>query len=719
MLRVLASLFVLLAVLTPVRAAEVATGHARSDLVLAREAAAPGGTALIAFRQQLETGWHVYWKNSGTTGQPLSLTWSAPEGYAVGDIRFPTPKAKATGPIVDYILDGAPVFFIPVEIPATARPGERVRVSADAYWLICDDVCVPEEATLSLDIPIAEDVGAEKAFVAAARRTHPTPLPGEATFAAEPDLLVLRIASETLDGADICFFPEAEGLVRPAAAQTDVRRDGVAALGMAPDFNYDPDGLERLIGVLRVERNGRAVGYEIDATRADLDPRLAAALADRLAGRADGGPSSGSSSEPVSLTGWLLAVGAALIGGLVLNLMPCVFPIVFLKAAGVADAAARGEAGEVRAHALLYAGGVLSSFLALAALLYGFRAAGADIGWGFHLQSPAVIGVLTVIMTLVGLHLAGLFETGAGLQRAGGALLGTMGGKGGAFLTGVLAVALAAPCVGPFVGGALGLAVAQPGFGGLLVFAGLGLGLAGPYLLLAAAPQAALVLPKPGAWMVRVRQALAFPVFGTAVWLLWVASVQAGEIAVLYIGGAALAAGFAAWALSIAPSGGVPRRAAQALAAVAALAGVFALTLPTPAPQAYAGAAPAGGRLQSVAYTEDAVETLRAYGRPVFVEFTAAWCVTCQFNKQTVLKRPAVEAAFRAADAAYVVGDWTNRDPAITAALEAQGRSGVPLYLYYAPGAAEPDILPQTLTVDLVASLFETGSADIALKTTP
>ncbi|MEO1310824.1 MAG: protein-disulfide reductase DsbD domain-containing protein, partial [Pseudomonadota bacterium] len=480
MLRVLASLFVLLAVLTPVRAAEVATGHARSDLVLARKAAAPGGTALIAFRQQLETGWHVYWKNSGTTGQPLSLTWSAPEGYAVGDIRFPTPKAKATGPIVDYILDGAPVFFIPVEIPATARPGERVRVSADAYWLICDDVCVPEEATLSLDIPIAEDVGAEKAFVAAARRTHPTPLPGEATFAAEPDLLVLRIASETLDGADISFFPEAEGLVRPAAAQTDVRRDGVAALGMAPDFNYDPDGLERLIGVLRVERNGRAVGYEIDATRADLDPRLAAALADRLAGRADGGPSSGSSSEPVSLTGWLLAVGAALIGGLVLNLMPCVFPIVFLKAAGVADAAARGEAGEVRAHALLYAGGVLSSFLALAALLYGFRAAGADIGWGFHLQSPAVIGVLTVIMTLVGLHLAGLFETGAGLQRAGGALLGTMGGKGGAFLTGVLAVALAAPCVGPFVGGALGLAVAQPGFGGLLVFAGLGLGLGGP-----------------------------------------------------------------------------------------------------------------------------------------------------------------------------------------------------------------------------------------------
>ncbi len=692
-------------------AQEVRTAHAVSELVLERAALVPGERGVIALRQRLQPGWHVYWKNFGTTGQPLSLSWSAPEGYAFGDIQFPAPYAKATGPIVDYVIDGAPTFFISVDVPADAPLGGAVEIVADAYWLICDDVCVPEDATLRITAPIAAEAGEVKPWSASARAALPRAMPdANVKYAAEPELLLLEVDEAMVGRArEVMFFAEEQGLVKPAAAQIAARSDGRFALALTPDYDYAPDALDAVAGVLRVGDGENAVSYEISAERGDISMANAAAIAQKLASSTDEANAEGRSAPRVGFIGWLGAIGAALIGGVLLNLMPCVFPVMFVKAAGIAKAASSGDAREVRTHALAYAAGVVASFLALALALYALRAGGAEIGWGFQLQSPFIVGLLTVVMVLVGLNLAGMFETGVGLQRAGGALLGERAGLAGAFLTGVLAVALAAPCIGPFVGGALGLAVAQPGFGGVLVFASLGIGLAAPYLVLAASPASAAKLPKPGPWMARVRQALAFPVFATALWLLWVASVQAGSIAVLYVGGASLAAALAVFLLSLAPAADGLRWAARAGALVSAVLAIGALSLATPAPQTLAGDAPAGGRLRPLAYSAAAVADLRAEGRPVFVEFTAAWCVTCQVNKQTVLKRPAVEEAFRAANAAYVVGDWTHRDGAITEALAAHGRSGVPLYLFYAPGAEEAAVLPQILSVETITRLFADG----------
>jgi len=718
-MRVLAALFGLIAFAgLAAEANPVRTPNARTELFLEHEGAVPGERTRLVVRQELREGWHVYWRNSGDTGQPLSVTWTAPEGWRVGDIVFPVPKAKATGPITDYVLDGTPQFLAPVDVPADAAVGETARIVGEAYWLICDDVCVPEEGRLVLDVavvdgPLVENASRRKE-TAAAKAAVPTVVDGAAVFSAEPALLMLEIDAAAVGaepGAAARFFPDVQGLTLTAPEQASSLEGERFAIAMEPDFNYDPETLQEVTGVLAVGEGRDRKGYRISAGPGEIAPANAAGLADAISGGAEtAGGEPAATPMSLGLAGWAGVILAALLGGALLNLMPCVFPIVFVKAAGIASAAAKGEAGPVRAHALAYAGGVVASFAALAGVLWALRAGGAEVGWGFQLQSPIATGFLAVVMTLVGLHLAGLADLGAGLQRAGGALAGEAAGLSGAFLTGVLAVALAAPCIGPLIGGAMGLAVANPGLGGVSVFLALGLGLAAPYLLLAVAPGLARKLPKPGAWMDRVKQGLSFPVFAAALWLLWVASVQAGAIAILYVGGAALAGAFALWLVAAAPGAGDGRWIARGLALAAAVAGLGALSLLTPAPAAYAGSAPDGGRLSSVAYSEETLADLREQGRPVFVEFTAAWCVTCQVNKQTVLKRPAVERAFRNAGVAYVVGDWTNRDAAITRALAERGRAGVPLYLYFAPGASEPIILPQILTVDGVVDTV-TGAA--------
>ncbi|MEL7028056.1 MAG: thioredoxin family protein, partial [Pseudomonadota bacterium] len=364
--------------------------------------------------------------------------------------------------------------------------------------------------------------------------------------------------------------------------------------------------------------------------------------------------------------------------------------------------------------------GVLAAFVSLAGILLALKAGGAALGWGYQLQTPAVVAGLAMLMFLVGLSLSGVFELGASLMGLGAQSAGR-GGVGGAFFTGLLAVAVAAPCTAPFMAAALGYAFTQSAPTALLVFAALGLGLAAPYLALSFTPALRAVLPKPGAWMERVKQALAFPMYGAAVWLVWVLSRQAGPDAAGLLLAAMVLVAFGVWAMGAARGGSAVWRGAGGMTAtLAAVAAVLFIARIEPAGPSVAAAATttAGGEdLSGQAFDAQAVETLRAEGRPVFIDFTAAWCITCQSNKLTALNRPAVRAAFEARGVVFMTADWTTYDAAITRALEGYGRSGVPLYVYYAPGAAEPEILPQILTEGLVLRALEEGDPRTASAT--
>ncbi|MEM9234611.1 MAG: thioredoxin family protein, partial [Pseudomonadota bacterium] len=359
-------------------------------------------------------------------------------------------------------------------------------------------------------------------------------------------------------------------------------------------------------------------------------------------------------------------------------------------------AVAREDRSIIRLHGLLYTAGVLVAFAGLAAALLALRAGGEQLGWGFHLQSPLAIAVFAMVLFLIGLNLFGLFEIGSSVQGVGDNLASSGGGTG-AFFTGLLAVAVAAPCIGPLLGGAVGLALSQSALTGILIFLMIGLGLAFPYLLLSLIPAAAALLPRPGAWMVTLRQLFAFAMFATVVWLVWVLSMQAGSSGILNLGLALLAISFGAWIF-----GRVQRGQSGLLGRIAALAMVILAALPVSritTADAMSGSLARLGEVETAVWSEEILAEYRAAGTPVFVDFTAAWCITCQVNKRTVLDTSRVRTAFMETGTVYMVADWTNRDDNITAALEALGRAGVPVYLYYAPNATEPVILPQLLTV--------------------
>jgi thiol:disulfide interchange protein DsbD len=392
-----------------------------------------------------------------------------------------------------------------------------------------------------------------------------------------------------------------------------------------------------------------------------------------------------------------LAILLAFLGGLILNVMPCVLPILAMKALAVAGHSAR-ERHEARLEGLSYAAGAVLSFLAFGLAIVALRAGGAAIGWGFQLQAPLAVAGFTLLMFAVGLNLSGLFEVGT-ISAGGG--LAAKGGAAGAFFTGVLAVAVAAPCTGPFMATALGFALTQSALAAMAIFAGLGLGFALPFLILGFWPRALSFLPKPGPWMLRLKQFLAFPMYGAAVFFAGVLAQETGATGVMVLLGAAVAVALAGWLWSVTRD--LPARG-RAMGLVAVLlvlaAGAFALSLLPGTPPAAAGSSTAGADH----FTPEKLASLRAANKPVFVDATAAWCITCLVNEQAVLSRPNVKSAFAARNVTYLVADWTNNDPAVTRLLSDNGRSGVPLYLYYAPGAAQPVILPQILTESTVLS---------------
>ncbi|MBX3477526.1 MAG: thioredoxin family protein [Brevundimonas sp.] len=698
------------AVATPVAAADAVRRSERieAELVPMSAWAAPGSTAVVAVRQKIAPGWHTYWRNPGDSGGATTLEWTLPPGVTAGEIVWPTPERQRLLSLMNYGYSGAVYLPVPIEVPASARPGTTLPLKVEVLFLVCSDqMCVPELMTLTLDLPVREGAAPlDPLHGAAVERTltqAPRPAPIEARMTQEGQTLTLSATGGPLAEGPVSwawFFPFKGGLIDHAAAQPGVAGPDGLTLTLTAGRGLTPEALAGGIeGLLQTDRGGWYVTAQAGAPLAGASG--GAALADPEA--------AGAASGAWSLGGLVRAALLALLGGLVLNLMPCVFPVLAMKAAALARGA--HDRAEARRDGLMFLAGVLVAFAVLAGALLGLRAAGQAVGWGFQLQSPMATGALALLMLAVGLNLSGVYGIGAGLQGAGSGRLSRLPGGAGAFFTGVLAVVVAAPCTAPFMAAALGAALVMPWPAAMAVFLMLGLGLALPYLAVSLTPGLLERLPRPGPWMERLRGVLAFPMYATAAWLLWVFARQTGAeaLGLLLIG--ALFAAFGLWLVGINQA----RRAEGGTAVISAVAATLSLVAAVAVTAAAARIAPdsavdspgAATALPSQAWSPQAVRAALAQGRPVLVNFTADWCVTCKINERTALSSPRLAQAMQRANAVYLVGDWTRRDDAITRELERHGRSGVPLYLLYRPGQAEPRILPQLLTDGLVIEALE------------
>src|SRR2546427_520251 len=589
------ALALVLAAGAPARAATVPpTRLGAVELLSETGSVRPGETFWIALRQQSTPGWHTYWGvNPGDAGEPTRIEWALPAGFTAGEISWPYPSRIPAGIAMSYGYEAEVVLPIPVTVSQDVTPGTTIALRGQASWLVCEKICIPEEAPVALSLPVAADtprpdpVGAP--LIGAARRRLPVPSPWPASVSATPETVTLTVATRDL------------------------------------------------------------------------------ALAHAMA--------------------------LALAGGLVLNLMPCVLPVLSVKTLALVNHA--GGRAVLRRHGLAYAFGVLASFAGVAGALLALRAGGEQIGWGFQLQSPVVVTLLADVLFTVALSLSGVFVVSGRFAGAGQSLAGRAG-YAGSFFTGALATVAATPCTAPFMGAAVGYAVTQPWPTALLIFETLALGLALPFLLLTLIPAWRRFLPRPGRWMERLQQALAFPLYASVAWLLWVVSQQAGSSGVAAAMAGLVLIGLAAWLYQVSrearPSW---RRIATAAVAMLALGAVVL----GPVTSGRSSAQPTTRADGWEAFSTARLAELRAAGRPVFVNVTAAWCLTCLVNERVALRSPAVAEALARKSVATLKADWTKRDLAITRVLGSFGRNGVPLYLLY-PGraAGEPEVLPQILS---------------------
>ncbi|WP_018263207.1 protein-disulfide reductase DsbD family protein [Methylobacterium sp. WSM2598] len=703
----LPSLLLALAALTLPAAAQAPRANpryadlVRAELVAEPSAVAPGEPFTVGVRLTMKPHWHVYWRNPGDSGLAPEIAWTLPEGFEAGPIAWPAPSRIPVGDLVNFGYEGETVLTTTLTPPARLD-GAGVTVRAKVSYLVCERECIPGEALVAATLPVAPpgisprpDPRQRDRF-AAARAALPKPSPWPSRLTEDGDALTLHLDAPGLKPGsirDLAFFPYAEAAITHAAPQK-VAVDAAGLHVALTRSNLAPAGpLGRLDGVLTLTEDapdgpvrhafalGEAPAAPVSAAPASAAPAPAAPpeAAPRPAGEA-----------PAGL--WQAAL-LAFLGGLLLNLMPCVFPVLSIKVLGLVRQSGE-SAAQLRRHGLAYTAGVLGAFLGLAGLLIALRAGGAQIGWGFQLQSPLVVAGLAYLLFAMGLSLSGALPIGGGIVGLGDGLT-RRAGLEGSFFTGVLATIVATPCTAPFMAAAVGFALTQGAALGLAIFAALGLGLALPFLLLTLWPAGLRRLPRPGAWMETLKGFLAFPLYATVAWLVWVLSQQVGPAGLFLALIGFVLIGFCAFVLDRARAAGpVGRRLAQA----AALVGVVALGMIAAAlDRDRAVAAPvtvAGG---PEPFTQARLDGLLAEGRPVFLNVTAAWCITCQVNERTSLATAAVREAFRARNIAYLKGDWTNQNPEITRVLEAHGRSGVPLYLLYR-GPGEAQVLPQILT---------------------
>jgi thiol:disulfide interchange protein DsbD len=691
--------------------------HLTAELVALGPAIAPGGTQQVGLVLTLDKGWHVYWINPGDSGEPPRIAWTLPAGVTAGPMQFPIPKRLPLGPLMDFGYEGEVAFPVTIAAAPTLKPGP-MHLDAQVSWLVCAQVCIPGKAHLGIGLTVQP--GTPQAPLAGALGEAitlvPKPLPAGTKFSvtggAQQFVLTL-IEGRRETNAEFYPYPSEstaneaqppDAIVNAAEQKIEPQRDGVRlTVERSPDLAALPAMLR---GVLKFSNT---VAYDVSAP---VPGEVAAA--------------NGGSTTSTTAIG---AIGLAFLGGILLNLMPCVFPVLFLKGLALVQAAGAGG-GRNRAHllrhGLTYALGILLSFWMIVAVLLALRATGSHAGWGFQLQSPVFIALLASLIFLLALSLAGQFEIGLSLTSAGSSLVDRAGaGKqsySGSFFTGVLATVVATPCTAPLMGAAIGFALTQSAAVVFAVFTALALGLAAPYLLLSWQPAWVRVLPRPGAWMELLKQFTAVPLFATAIWLAWVygqlhASSGVDQMALLLTCFLVLA--IAGWALGRWPAKWASRIAALALIALglaiplsqtrdAARAGTPDQSNAMQQDAAQSGLSTSGAGLIWQPYSQQALDAARASGHPVFLDFTAAWCLSCQFNERAVLRSSDVESALRAHNFVLLKADWTNGDPEITKKLASLGRAGVPTYvLYPATAGSAPDVLPELLTKGLVLAAIE------------
>ena len=683
-----------------------ASDNVKARLVSELGSLGPGQTDWVALELDIREGWHTYWRNPGDSGEATKLTWQLPSGFTAGDIVWTTPHRFELPPLVNYGYSKHAMHLVPITAPKDLKPGTTIELAAKATWLVCSDVCIPESADLKLRIPAGATPGSvdpnEEALFIAARGELPNLQPAATTARIQGDQLIISLGKQwgtTLSQIkSLAFFPYDEGSIEYAAPQTLTRADDSVQLAMKVGFQPPQPGTIRGVLVATENSGGEstAVPIEIAATFEGAVP-LAASAPDVV------------HSLPV-------LVAFAVLGGLLLNLMPCVFPVLSIKALNVVEHARTHPAG-VRAKGLVFAAGVIASMLCLATIMLVLRAGGEQIGWGFQLQSPLFVTLLVYLLLAVGLNLSGVFDVGGGLAGVGDHL--TQGdGYGSSFFTGVLATVVATPCTAPFMAPALGAALTQPALNALCIFAALGLGIALPYVLLSFAPWMRRLLPKPGAWMETLKQLFAFPVYATAAWFLWVLAAQTSPLGLAAALAGAILIALAAWLYQKSHGSAGGGRATALATAVISLG--IALFLPFRVAHVEAAAAEPGAAQSSPAhlavagdqdwqpYDAARVEELKSAGKPLLVNFTASWCLTCLVNERNAFADPDVQQIFRSKKVTLMKGDWTKRDPAITRALSQFGRAGVPLYVVYnaKPGSDAPLVLPQLLTAGVVQNAF-------------
>ena len=681
---------------TSLKSPVVATEQVRAELLAwAPEGVEAGKPVWLGLQLAHQPEWHTYWKNSGDSGLPTVLEWQLPAGITAGEIAWPTPKKIPLGTLANYGYEGTVLLPVPLTI-APGFSAQQLDIKLKAVWLVCRKECIPQEGEFSLSLPARGSTAASGALFQSAFDAAPRPLStgaSQADVQADSQLLKVSLSGlpAALQGQTLALFPETNGVIEPAAAWQQTWQGAVwtAQLPLAKYRAASPARLPLVVA-------SSDAAYRVDAPVkgdwpaavpvAAISPALQAALKANAAG-----PNPASSSG----YGLLAALLGALLGGLILNLMPCVFPVLAIKVVGFVNEKSRAAR---LTSGLAYTAGVVLSFLALGALLLGLRAAGDQLGWGFQLQSPAVVAALAAMFTLLGLNLAGLFDFGSLLP---GRVMNLQAKNPGvnAFLSGVLATAIASPCTAPFMGASLGYAVSMPAAQALAVFGAIGIGMALPYLAASAVPGVARLLPRPGAWMVTFKQLMAFPMFATVAWLIWVLGQQSGIDGAGALLALLVLLALAVWSLSLR---GTARRAIATFSIALSAFAVWAIgpniVKPVAAPAALAAA-----RWQD--WQPGRVEQLTAQGQSVFVDFTAAWCVTCQYNKKTTLTDAGILAAMDAKNVALLRADWTRRDPEVTKALAVLGRSGVPVYVFYKSGRA-PVVLSEILSVsDLKAEL--------------
>jgi thiol:disulfide interchange protein DsbD len=681
--------------------------------VLAERTTVAGGEEIwVGVEQSIAPEWHTYWRNPGDSGAAPQHHWNLPEGFSVGEILWPAPKKMPYPPLMNFGYENNVFLMQKLSLPDTLPEGV-IRLGLTAEALVCKDICIPAFADLELvlnDPENTEELNA--AYFEKAQTSLPEPASWVALAASNQDEFTLKIElpisfQANVHADTLAFFPSEWGLIDNAAPQ---------------NIRYDEDGAQLIITQKSGERSAQAVGaFEGVLTFADAANEKRAVSLEVTPKQTATTPQITGEALKVAGTGFFMAVIFAILGGLILNLMPCVFPVLSLKALSLVKIAEK-DSSAAKMHGLSYTGGIIVSFLVIAGILIALQAGGSQIGWGFQLQSPIVIALLAYLLFVIGLNLAGYFDITSNLGNLGGSL--TQGnGYTSSFFTGVLATLVATPCTAPFMGVALGYALLQPPIISLSVFAALGFGLALPYLALAFFPALQKSMPKPGAWMDVFKQTLSFPMFAFAAWLVWILAQQSGAFSVLAVLLGMILIAFALWLGKHLPAKGLWRGVLKVVLVLSAILPLLLVSMTySPAAQLALGSSVSagdaeGGAIEGKTFGEKFSPTALAAAlesdHPVFVEMTAAWCITCKVNHATSINIESTKQLFAEQNVKFLIGDWTNQDSDITSYLKQFGRNGVPIYVFYgAPDGQsgqrpEPVVLPQILTPGIVANTIK------------